>query len=253
MTDRERARWRITVTALLISIAGWAFHLAAPAHRPVPSFCWGSTAAGPWPSLQALLQVHPPASLATNWLLMLFAMMVPTLVAPVLHVQQRSFRHRRARAIGIFALSYLAVWMLAGAGLTYLQLMLNVASPQSLWPAAVTALIALVWQCSPAKQLCLNRSHGHSALAAFGWAADRDALRFGLSHGLWCVGSCWALMLMPLLLIHGHTAAMLAMTVLMVAERLEGPRPLGWQLRGLGKLVRIASAQVRPLRSHLRS
>lgn len=253
MTDRARARWRIAVVALLLSITGWVLHLSLPAHGPSSSLCWGGTATGSWPSLQALLQVHSPAALAINWLVMLVAMMVPTLVAPVLHVHQRSFRHRRARAIGLFALGYITVWMLAGAGLTYLQLMLRVVSPVSLWPAAIAALIALVWQCSPAKQLCLNRSHNHHALAAFGWAADRAALGFGFSHGMWCVGSCWALMLIPLLLIHGHSAAMLAMTVLMTAERLEGPRPLVWHPRGLGKLVRITSAQMRPLLSNLRS
>jgi hypothetical protein len=59
-------------------------------------------------------------------------------------------------------------------------------------------------------------------------------------------------MLVPMLLVQGHTAAMLAATVLMSAERLEGPRPLRWQLRGLGKLSRIVAARIR-LRAAWRS
>ncbi|WP_167480726.1 DUF2182 domain-containing protein [Mesorhizobium waimense] len=31
-----------------------------------------------------------------------------------------------------------------------------------------------------------------------------------MTHGVWCVGSCWALMLLPLLVSHGHVATMAA-------------------------------------------
>lgn len=251
MTERERARRRIAGSALLVSALGWAAYLAVPADAGL-AFCRGEGTAWSWSSLRALLDVAPLSSLAASWTLMLIAMMVPTLVAPLLHVHQRSFRQRRARSITLFAVGYAAVWLLAGAVLILLQWLLSVAAPQSLWPAAAAALIALAWQCSPAKQLCLNRSHNHYELSAFGFAADRDAFGFGLSHGLWCIGSCWALMLLPMLLIHGHTLAMVAVTVLMAAERLEGPRPLRWQLRGLGKLLRIASARARTVGARLR-
>ncbi|MBE5315574.1 MAG: DUF2182 domain-containing protein [Xanthomonadales bacterium] len=244
MTARERARRHIAGVALLLSTAAWALYLTQAAPSSASAFCWGSAATGAWPSLQSVLQVYPPQGLAADWLLMLVAMMLPTLVAPLLHVHQRSFRHRRSRAIALFVFGYFSVWMLAGVALILLQLSTHVSAPGSHWPAAIAALLALVWQCSPAKQLCLNRSHQHDALAAFGGCADRDALGFGLKHGLWCVGSCWALMLMPLLITAGHTAAMLAATVVMSAERLEGPRPLQWRLRGLGKLCRIVAARL---------
>jgi predicted metal-binding membrane protein len=106
-------------------------------------------------------------------------------------------------------------------------------------------LVAFAWQCSPVKQRCLNRCHAHGELAAFGAAADVGVLRFGVTHGIWCVGACWALMLVPLLLPRGHVVAMVAATVLIVSERLEQPRPLRWQIRGAGKALRIAIAQAR--------
>ncbi|HMG71861.1 MAG TPA: DUF2182 domain-containing protein [Pyrinomonadaceae bacterium] len=68
---------------------------------------------------------------------------------------------------------------------------------------------------------------------------------FGITHGAWCVGSCWALMLFPILLSDGHFAAMAGVTFLMISERLEQPRPLSWHLRVRGKLMRIAVAQTR--------
>jgi predicted metal-binding membrane protein len=196
-------------------------------------------------SFQMLLAMNPLSSMAAGWALMLVAMMSPTLIAPIRHVDERSFKHRRARSVTLFVLGYAAIWMTAGSVLLAAKLVLSLLAPQSYLPAAVVGLIAFVWQCSPIKQRCLNRGHNHSELAAFGIAADRDTLRFGITHGAWCVGSCWALMLFPMLLSVGHFAAMAAVTFLMISERLEQPRPLSWRLRVRGKLMRIAVAQTR--------
>jgi predicted metal-binding membrane protein len=187
----------------------------------------------------------PLASLAAGWMLMLLAMMTPALIPPVRHIHLRSFTQRRPRAIALFAIAYAAIWIVAGAVLIALARMLHPLAPQSYLPAAGAMLVAFAWQCSPIKQRCLNRCHAHREIAAFGAAADIDALHFGASHGMWCVGACWALMLIPMLLPHGHVIAMAAATVLIVSERLEQPRPLRWQVRGAGKALRILSAQTR--------
>jgi predicted metal-binding membrane protein len=172
-------------------------------------------------------------------------MMLPTLAAPIGHIVERSFNRRRARSIGLFIFGYAAIWMAAGAVLLSTRIALNWLVPQSYVPAVVVGIIAVVWQCSPVKQRCLNRNHNHRELAAFGLAADLDALRFGVTHGIWCVGSCWALMLFPMLLSEGHLVAMAAVTVLMISERLEQPQRLSWRLRLRGKLMRIVVAQTR--------
>jgi len=126
-----------------------------------------------------------------------------------------------------------------------IELAVKLFAPQSYLPAAGVVLIALVWQFSPVKQRCLNRCHAHTELAAFGAAADFDALRFGMTHGTWCAGSCWALMLFPMLLLRGHVVAMASVAVLIFSERLEQPRPPSWRWRGLGKATRIVVAQAR--------
>ena len=139
---------------------------------------------------------HDLRSLAVGWALMLTAMMVPLLVAPVRHVRDRSFAWRRARAIALFVAGYGAMWMTAGALLLSLALAVGSIGYESSLVAALMAGVALVWQCSPAKQRCLNRGRAHPALAAAGRAADIDVLRFGVTHGCWCIGSCWALMML---------------------------------------------------------
>jgi predicted metal-binding membrane protein len=196
-------------------------------------------------SFQMLLAMNPLSSLAAGWALMLVAMMSPTLIAPIGHIFERSFKRRRARSVTLFVLGYAAIWMTAGSVLLAARLGLSLLAPQSYLPAAVVGLIAFVWQCSPIKQRCLNRGHNHSELAAFGIAADRDAVRFGITHGIWCVGSCWALMLFPMLLAEGHLAAMVVVTFLMISERLEQPRSLSWRVSLRAKLMRIVIAQTR--------
>jgi predicted metal-binding membrane protein len=244
MSASARERRRVASPILLLSALGWIALLAGSTGMTGLSHCQAMGSASTVDSLRALLAMNSIPSLMMGWALMLIAMMSPTLIAPVLHVHQRSFRHRRLRSIALFALGYTAIWMVAGAVLLTLQWVLNALAPQSYWPAIVAGLVALLWQCSPMKQRCLNRGHNHSELAAFGVAADRDALGFGITHGVWCVGSCWALMLFPMLLAQGHTIMMMAMTIVMVGERLERPSPLRWRLRGPGRLLRIAVAQI---------
>jgi predicted metal-binding membrane protein len=132
--------------------------------------------------------------------------------------------------------------MAAGAVLTALAALL---APVSFVPALVAAAIATAWQFSPLKQRALNRCHAHRALAAFGRAADFDALRFGWTHGVWCVCSCWAMMLLPLLMPCGHLAAMAFVSLWMLAERFEGPVAPRWRLRAPVTAARIVIAQVR--------
>ena len=188
--------------------------------------------------------------------MMLVAMMLPTLIAPILHILDRSFKRRQTRSVLLFVVGYVAIWMPVGVVLTVAVLLIGRFAPTSSvpWflPALGVGLIAFVWQCSPIKQRCLNRNHNHHELAAFGRKADIDALRFGLSHGWWCVGSCWALMTLPMMMSTGHFITMAAVTFLMISERLAPPRPLDWRLRFPGNLARILIVRGRMLLQRLR-
>lgn len=194
------------------------------------------------PSLQMLMRTIRPVPLVLYWVLMTLAMMAPLVVAPLCHVYQRSFARRRVIMIGLFTAGYAAIWMIAG-------LMLLPILTASRWltsgsPALVGTFtaVALFWQFSPTKQKCLNRCHSHPPLAAFGIPAKLDALRFGLSHGAWCVGSCWAVMLLPAAFSR-HLVVMAAITLWLAAERLETPVSPRWRWRGPAKALRILYTQ----------
>jgi len=240
VTSREPAWVRNRVLA--ISAGAWALLLLRPG--PI-GHCSVAVIGTPSPqSLAMLLAMNPPASLAAGWTLMLVAMMAPALIAPILHVRLQSFRTRRARAVALFVTGYVLVWLPAGALLTAIALAGTFfVGPLALTTTAVAA--AAIWQCSPAKQSCLNRGHTHIALAAFGAEADRDAFRFGVTHAWWCAGSCWALMLVPMVVPFAQAAAMAAAAFLIVSERLDHAVAPQWTCRLSSKLLRLMVAQTR--------
>jgi predicted metal-binding membrane protein len=227
---KEYARLRNAV--LLISLIAWIIIMLAPRNT---SCCSPSGFALSWASS---FRSGTAVSFAFGWALMLIAMMTPMLVPPLYHIRITSFRRRRAWATVLFVAGYGLIWMAAGSGALIAELTASRFMHQSFLPAILVAVAALVWQVSPYKQTCLNRCHQHGPLAAFGTAADLDALCMGLKHGRWCTGSCWATMLFPMLLPEGHVVAMAAVSTLMFCERLDPPRIPSWGWRGFGAASR---------------
>src|SRR4051812_30562821 len=225
---------RLRNAVLAVSLIAWI----AIVLEPRAASCCAANGAGG--SLKMLMVANPPGALAMDWALMLVAMMAPMLVAPLYHIRISSFARRRLRSMALFVVGYGAIWMAAGVVIVAVELAATWLLPQSYLPAMIAGLIALVWQASPFKQRCLNRCHNHRPLAAFGIAADLDALRFGLGNGLWCTASCWSAMLFPMLLPQGqaHFIAMAAVALLMFCERLDPPKTPAWQWRGFGTTLR---------------
>jgi len=154
---------------------------------------------------------------ALDWALMLGAMMVPLLGPPLHHLRTRSFVTRRTRATALFVIAYLAVWMLAGIGILGVS--------RLGWPVLGAAAF---WQISPWKQRALNRLFCHPAIPAFGLAADLGAVRFGLSHGVFCIGSCWALMALGFVFPSAHWPIMIATSLWIWREQARLPAAPRW-------------------------
>jgi predicted metal-binding membrane protein len=135
--------------------------------------------------------------------------------------------------------------MIAAVVLQLIAFVARWAAPAPLLCFGLALVTAILWQVSPTKQWCLNRCHRRPHLAAFGAAADRDAFDFGLTNGASCAGSCWALMLLTLLIGQGQISGMIAVTLFVFAERLESPARLKWRWRAPSRALRIAVAQAR--------
>jgi len=248
VTPAARERWQIQAPALAIAAVAWILLIARSS---------GSTSAGsccpilqPGKSITSaniaeLFHQSGPSTLVIGWSLMLAAMMGPMLAIPVRHVVHSSLARRRLLFVVLFLIGYLCIWMIAGTFIMAAAIVAPVLSPNHNVPVLISVVILILWQCSPAKQRCLNRGHSHTPLAVFGAKATADVFRFGVIHGLWCVGSCWALMLLPEMLPTGHVAAMAIVTLWFSAERLERPMPPQWRLPKFGKTSRLIVARLR--------
>lgn len=245
MITSKKTHRNIAIVVLSISVLLWILMVGNPGNIMTVQHC-PVTASGPSPtSLQMLLEMNPVSSLLAGWILMVGAMMLPKLIMPIQHIYDQSLKRRRFRSALLFTFGYVAIWAIAGLLMVGIILGFSLLIPQSYLPAILVGIIAVIWQFSPVKQQCLNRGHNHQALAAFGWKADRDAFLFGVMHGIWCVGSGWALMLFPMLLPEGHNLAMLFVTFLMLSEHMEHPRLPRWRVCSRAKLMRILLAQIR--------
>jgi predicted metal-binding membrane protein len=186
-----------------------------------------------------------PLGFVTEWPLMLTAMMAPLLIPALRHVHARSLPRRRRRALTLWTAAYAATWSAGGLILLAVAAALKAAAPQGGAAMTFGIVTAMVWQLSPLKQRCLNRHHAHPPIAAFGRVADIDALRFGCVHALWCVGSCWTLMLLPLLAGGWHLAVMAVVALWIWAEPFDRPAMPAWRVRLPVKAARIIAATAR--------
>lgn len=217
---------------LSISMTAW-FAMALLGHsNSVTDLC--VTASGAlidqsWRALQAALWLAEPINLALSWILMLIAMMSLVLVPPFRHIWYRSMKRRRVRAIVCFLSSYCGIWLLFAPLLVFSGILIQVASELLKIPSWIfAASILMFWQTTPWKQHFLNLCHWTPRLSAFGWAADRDCLRYGARDACLCIGTCWALMLLPIAVHTHHLPLMAFASVVMVFERLKPCRAVRW-------------------------
>ena len=192
-----------------------------------------------------------------GWVLMTVAMMLPTSL-PLLAVVLRLVRPRpeRARLMACLVGGYLLVWSGVGA-LAYGADRLAhgwVDGWSWLWSqawvlGAATLALAGIFQFSALKYRCLDACRSPLAFALARWrpaSPVASAWRLGLAHGLYCVGCCWALMLLMWGLGLGSLGWMLGLAVVMALEKnLPGGRRLG---PPLGGALLLAAATLTGLR-----
>jgi predicted metal-binding membrane protein len=137
-----------------------------------------------------------------TWVVMMIAMMFPS-VAPMVLTHASVVRSRGGGSVPsvAFVFGYLLVWTAAGlVPLGIIQLLgSSVAAPVSVWlPRAGGAVIVLAgaYQLTPMKNICLKacRSPLSFVLTHDFGGGSHAAVRAGVSHGLFCLGCCWALM-----------------------------------------------------------
>lgn len=209
--------WRSSAAAVGLVLTAWSV-LAA----------WGMSPYAEWLDHAEIAHVPAPAVLrlavfTLGWTLMVVAMMLPaTLLLLRRCVGDQTLSMRRLWPV---ILAYLGVWMVFGAisywGDSVLHELVEQVPTLGPFVAPGVLLIAGVYQLTPAKRECLARCRFAEAVPpslAHVPRAQRWAM--GLRHGLFCLGSCWALMLVMFAAGGVNLVWMLTLTLLMTAERM---------------------------------
>jgi predicted metal-binding membrane protein len=155
-----------------------------------------------------------PGWFLVSWVVMMAAMMLPSLAPAALS-------HTRARfgALPAFVVGYLGAWTAAGLagyvivdGVRSLELGFLAWDQAGRYVAAGAILAAAGYQLTRVKDACLRRCRRPLE-------PDRP-LRAGIEHGNFCVGCCWALFVALLALGVMSIAWMVVIAVLITLERL---------------------------------
>jgi predicted metal-binding membrane protein len=189
-----------------------------------------------------------------GWVLMLAAMMLPTTL-PLLDIFQRLTARRadRRRLVALVITGYLAVWGCFGLAAHLADRGISSVVRQSDWLIAngwllgtVVLAIAGLYQFSALKYRCLDKCRSPMSFVIEHWrGADekRQALLLGGRHGVFCVGCCWALMLIMFVLGTANIGWMLVLGAVMAAEKnLPGGRRLAAPLGAVLLLAAISVA-----------
>ncbi len=210
-TQRRAPFSQTTVTLIALSVAAW-----------VGTLVWArSMGMGAMPGTMGMSLI----AFVAMWTLMMAAMMLPS-VGPFVGVYQRTITERRASRLTMLGFGYLAVW--ASVGLVAFVLAawfadLGTRSPTLAQIAAVTtfALVGL-YQLSPLKYRCLSHCRtpiGH-LVHYLGFTGPAKDLRAGASHGWFCLGCCWALMVLMVAFGVMNIAAMIGLAAVIALEKI---------------------------------
>lgn len=216
LIERALRRDRLIVVTGLVLIAAlaWAYLLAGagtgmsvsamstwafPPPRP------NMAMSGPWHGSYWILMV-------TMWFVMMVAMMIPS-AAPMILLHARVTRHTSQKAgrfdapvpSAAFTAGYLAAWLFFSVAATALQWSLERAGlvdGMMMWSTepvltGVLLIAAGAYQFTPLKNACLAQCRSPVAVLSEIWRPGAaGAFVMGVRHGTYCLGCCWALMLL---------------------------------------------------------
>jgi len=201
----RRDRLFAVLALAAVSAAAWAYTVfgvgmnmtaidmtAMPSDMPMPLDAW---------------DLRKSALMFAMWWIMMIAMMLPSAAPMVLLYQRVAERGRMARTgmyTALFAFGYLLVWGLFSLAATVLHAGGEVSGGvNGMMASSSRALdgallvIAGVWQLTPLKNRCLEACRSPVEFLGRIWTPGATgALGMGIRHGAFCVGCCWAMMLL---------------------------------------------------------
>lgn len=204
---RERGTIITVIAVVGLSIVAWVA-VIADAMRAGGMSMDSSSTMGDMAMADAGGAPSAPAALAflIAWGVMMAAMMLPS-AAPMIGLYGAIHRNadrtgQGGIATGLFALVYVLAWLLFGVPVYGVQVavtMLADAAPalSGVLPYAIAVILALAgaYQLSPLKIACLRACRSPLGFLMARWRPGYlGTARLALTHALYCIGCCWALM-----------------------------------------------------------
>jgi predicted metal-binding membrane protein len=136
-----------------------------------------------------------------GWTVMMTAMMLPSAL-PMMALYAATQRNTpgavaKAAAIAQFTLVYLGLWALTGVPIYLGSVALGALVGEALaYGVALVLVAAGIFQFTPLKRMCLRNCRSPLGFLLAHWRPGwRGSLTLGLAHAVYCLGCCWALML----------------------------------------------------------
>ena len=178
-----------------------------------------------------------------TWQVMTVAMMLPSsmpMLYMMIHASRGGARPHRTQAA--FLAGYAAVWTAFAVAAFFLDLLVQRLAGRWLWLAerpwligVVTLAIAGGFQFSALKERCLTACRSPLGFfARYYRRGSAGAWRLGLRHGAYCLGCCWALMLV-MFGVGLHSLALMAVLagVMVIEKAVPGGRRLSPLIGGI--------------------
>lgn len=159
------------------------------------------------------------------WTTMMVAMMFPT-IAPIVLLHRLVMRRqdRGLAPTAAFVVGYLMIWSAVGLVPLAVLLAFRRVSQDAHWVTAAAGVVLIVaggYQFTRWKQACLRACRTPLTFLAthdFG-SGLRGTFRTGASHGLYCLGCCWALMAVLFVVGLMNLTWMAAIALVFLAEK----------------------------------
>ena len=202
----RRDSYVVGAALLALTALAWSYLLWLSGHMAMASM--GNMAMGAAPALAPWTMDFVLACIM--WTVMMVGMMTPS-VAPMVLLYARVGRHAASSgkpfaATGWFAGGYFLAWagfsvMAAAAqvALRSLALLTPMMASANHFVGAAILIVAGAYQWSPLKDACLGQCRAPLAFIQRHGGFKGNAagsLGLGLRHGLYCIGCCWAFMLL---------------------------------------------------------
>ena len=187
-TGRDRAGVLTSVVLLVLAAAAWTRVLLVPMVDDMPGMGMVMTPA-----------VADGLAYVAAWTIMMAAMMLPSalpMIGLYAAMQRNTSPGARVGAVALFTSIYLGLWALSGVPIYLGSVALGALTQKALaYGVAGTLVVAGLFQISPLKQTCLRHCRSPLGFLFGHWRPGwRGGLEMGWAHALYCLGCCWALM-----------------------------------------------------------